>query len=141
MEDHRHSERQPVMVNRDFVLDVIKFKQIDRTDLQGHIVDISRSGIGIASNTPIEPGLVWFRDRIWGQQSGVLLWRKQVGTQYRAGIRFVSLPHDVTIGVNDLSAPSGFREPLKDLERHVAIQLESIKKDPVSGYGTDSAVT
>ena len=137
MEDHRHSERQPVMENRDFVLDVVKFKQLDRSDHHGHIVDISRSGIGIESNTPMEPGLVWFRDRIWGQYSGVLLWSKQVGSQYRSGIRFASLPRNLEPDVTNQSAPSGFREPLKDLERLVAIQLDSIKKDTVSGSGTD----
>ncbi len=129
------------MVKRDLVLDVIKFKQLDRADHHGHIVDISKSGVGIESNAPMEPGLVWFRDRIWGQHSGVLLWSKQVGTQYRSGIRFAALPHDATLGVTDLPAPSGFREPLMDLERHVAIQLESIKKNPVSGNGTDWAAS
>jgi hypothetical protein len=129
------------MVKRDFAMNVFKLNQLDRTDHQGHIVDISKSGVGIESNTPMEPGLVWFRDRIWGQHSGVLLWSKQVGNLYRSGIRFDSLPQEATPGTHEQSAPSGFREPLKDLEQHVAIQLESIKKDAVSGNGTDWAAT
>ena len=133
MEHNRNSERQPVTVKRDLAMNVIKFKQLDRTDHHGHIVDISRNGVGIESNMPMEPGLVWFRERIWGQQGGVLLWSKQVGTQYRSGIRFASLPDDATIGFHDQSAQSVFREPLKDLEPLVAMQLGSIKRDPVSG--------
>jgi len=120
-------------------MDVIKFKLLDRADHHGHIVDISRSGVGIESNAPMEPGLVWFRDRIWGQYGGVLLWSKQVGSQYRSGIRFASLPHDAAPGVKYQTAQSGPREPLKDLERLVAMQLESIKQDPISGNGIDWA--
>jgi hypothetical protein len=119
------------MVKRDYAMDVITFKQRDRTDHHGHIVDISKSGVGIESNAPVEPGLVWFRDRIWGQQSGVLLWSKQVGTQYRSGIRFAPLPDDAALGAKNQFEQSGPREPLKDLQKIVAIQLESIKQDPI----------
>ena len=131
MEDNRHSQRQPIMVMRDCAMDVIKFKELDRTDHHGHIVDISKSGVGIESNTPMEPGFVLFRDRIWGQHSGVLLWSKQVGTLYRSGIRFAPLPHDAEPGAENQFARSGAREPLKDLARFVEMQLASIKLDPV----------
>ncbi len=119
------------MVKRDCAMDVLTFKQLDRTDHHGNIVDISRSGVGIESNVPMEPGFVWFRNRIWGQHSGVLLWSKQVGTQYRSGIRFAPLPHDAGLCAKNQLAQSGPRGPLKDLERLIAIQLESIKQDPV----------
>ena len=129
MEDNRHSQRQQITVKRDCAMDVIKFKELDRADHHGHIVDISRSGIGIESNTPMEPGFVLFRDRIWGQHSGVLLWSKQVGTQYRSGIRFVPLPHDAALIVDKHSAQSVPREPLKDLEKIVKMMIEYIKAD------------
>jgi hypothetical protein len=135
MEDNRHSQRQPIMVKRDCAMDVIKFKQLDRTDHHGHIVDISKSGVGIESNTPMEPGLVLFRDRIWGQHSGVLLWSKQVGTQYRSGIRFVPLPYDAALNADSQSAQSGPREPLKDLEKIVKMMIEYIKEDTGLGRG------
>jgi hypothetical protein len=131
MNDNRRSQRQPIMVQRDCAMEVITFEQHDRTDHQGHIVDISNSGVGIESNAPVEPGLVWFRDRIWGQQSGVLLWSKQVGTQYRSGIRFAPLPNDVASGAKYHVEQSVRNEPLKDLQKIVAMQLESIKQGPV----------
>ena len=99
----------------------------NRTDHHGHIVDISKTGVGIESNAPIEPGLVWFRDRIWGQRSGVMLWSKQVGTHYRSGIRSGALPPDAEPSIDEQLAQSGTHEPLKDLERLVTMQLESIK--------------
>jgi hypothetical protein len=133
MEDNRHSQRQPITVKRDCAMDIIKFKELDRTDHHGHIVDISKSGVGIESNTPMEPGFVLFRDRIWGQHSGVLLWSKQVGTQYRSGIRFVPLPHDAALSADKHSAQSGPHEPLKDLEKIVKMMIEYIKEDAASG--------
>jgi len=117
------------MVTRDFALYVVKFKQLDRTDHHGHIVDISRSGVGVESKTPMEPGLVWFRDRIWGQHSGVLLWSKQVGTRFRSGIRFASLPCDAEAFVNNQGASTIIREPLKDLEKIIKLMVESLKGD------------
>ena len=133
MQDNRHSQRQPLMVKRDCAMDVIKFKELDRKDHRGHIVDISKSGVGIESNTPMEPGFVLFRNRIWGQHSGVLLWSKQVGTQYRSGIRFVPLPHDAAVGADIQSVHSGPREPLKDLEKIVKMMIEYIKEDTSLG--------
>ena len=133
MQDNRHSQRQPLMVKRDCAMDVLKFKELDRTDHRGHIVDISKSGVGIESNTPMEPGFVLFRNRIWGQHSGVLLWSKQVGTQYRSGIRFVPLPHDAAVGADIQSVHSGPREPLKDLEKIIKMMIEYIKEDTSLG--------
>jgi hypothetical protein len=129
MDDSRQQQRQPIMVKRDFELGIFMSKQLDRTDHHASIVDISNSGVGIESNSPMEPGLVWFRHRIWGQHSGVLLWCKQVGTLYRSGIRFAPLPHDAELNTQNQVAQSG-REPLKDLTQLVAMQLASIKAYP-----------
>jgi len=109
-------------------MDVIKFNRLDRT-YHGHIVDISRSGVGVESNTPMEPGFVLFRDRIWGQHGGVLLWSKQVGTQYRSGIRFAPLPHDAPLSADNQSAQAGPRGPLKDVEKIVKTMIGYIKDD------------
>ena len=131
MDDNRNSPRQLVVEKRDCTLGVFTFQHLDWTDHHASIVDISNSGVGIELNTRIEPGIVWFKDRIFGKQSGVLLWSKQVGSHYRSGIRFVSLSHDVEQFVNNKTAQSTQREPLKDLQKIVSMQLESIKSDPV----------
>jgi hypothetical protein len=131
MDDNRQSQRQPIMTTRDLAMEVIKFRQLDRADHQGQIVDISMSGVGIESNTPMEPGYVWFKNRIWGQHSGVLLWSKQVGSLYRSGIRFVSPSHDEALFANKQSEQPIQREPFKDLNKIVAMQLESIQQESV----------
>jgi hypothetical protein len=118
-------------VKRDCNLGVFTFKHLDWTDHVASIVDISNGGVCVESNTHTEPGIVWFKDRIFGQHSGELLWTKQVGSQYRSGIRFVSLPHDEEQFVDKNIALSKQREPLMDLQKIVAMQIASIKADPI----------
>lgn len=114
---------------------VITFNQLDRTDYHASIVDISRNGVGIESNSRTEPGFVWFRDPVWGQHSGVLLWSRQVGTRYRSGIRFASLPCDSEAFVKNQVANTKTREPLKDLENIIKMMIEYIKGDTGLGRG------
>ena len=127
--------RQTLSEERACAMGVITFDQLDWTDYHASIVDISRSGVGIESNARTEPGFVWFRNPIWGQQSGVLLWSKQVGTRYRSGIRFASLPHDAEAFVKNQVAGTTTREPLKDLEKVVKMMVEQIKEDAGLGRG------
>jgi hypothetical protein len=137
MEDNRHTQRQPLMVKRDCTMDVIEFNEHERTDRHGHIVDISKSGVGIESNTPMETGFVWFKERIWGQDGGVLLWSKQVGTQYRSGIRFAPLPHDIAINGCNQSTQAGHRESFKDVDKFIKMMLNYIKENTGLKRGDD----
>ncbi len=130
MDETRQARRQPITVKRDCAMGVITFERLDWTDYHASIVDISKNGVGIESKSPLEPGLVWFRDRIWGQHSGVLLWSKQMGAHYRSGIRFAPLPRDAEQFVNNQIAKSSPLEPLRDLDKIVATLFESIKHSP-----------
>ncbi len=120
MDDNRQAQRQPIAVKRDCDLGFFASRNLDRTERHASIVDISSSGVGIESSSPMEPGLVWFRNRIWGQHSGVLLWSKRVGALYRSGIRFAPLPSD---------GEPAFCEPLKDVERLISLHINSMKQD------------
>jgi hypothetical protein len=130
MNDNRHAQRQLIGTERSCALGIFTFKQLNWQNLDASIVDISSGGVGIELNAFTEPGIVWFKDRIFGKQSGVLLWSKQVGSQYRSGIRFASLSRELEQFVNNNSIKSDMREPLKDLHHIVALQLESLKTDP-----------
>jgi len=114
---------------------VITFDQLARTDYHASIVDISRNGVGIESNSFTEPGFVWFREPVWGQHGGVLLWSKQVGDRYRAGIRFAALPYDAEAFVKNGVANTKIHEPLKDLEKIIKMMIEQIKADAGVGRG------
>jgi hypothetical protein len=67
----------------------------DDLEWTGHItirpIDISMTGLGVESDQPIKPGLIWFNEYIGGNKCGVLVWCNQDGAKYRAGIQFVPL--------------------------------------------------
>jgi hypothetical protein len=129
MNDTRHSQRQPITIKRDCAIRVFTFNNFDWTDLHASIVDISNGGVGLQLDTPAEPGLVWFKDRVFGKHSGVLLWSKQTGSQYRSGIRFMPLSPNLEQFVVNKGKRSRQHEALKDLQHIVTHQLESMKSD------------
>jgi hypothetical protein len=58
------------------------------------ILNYSVIGIGIESERPIDPGMIWFKKNIYGQKCGFLMWCKQSDIVYRAGIQFISLTRE-----------------------------------------------
>jgi len=72
-------------------LDVISFRDLQWTTYIVRIVDLSVIGIGIAIDQPVQPGLVLLKDRVFGQKCGTVVWCKQSGALYRAGIQFLHL--------------------------------------------------
>jgi len=72
-------------------LDVISFRDLQWTNYIVRIVDLSVIGIGIEVHKPIQPGIVWLKDRVFGQKCGTVVWCKQIGALYRAGIQFIHL--------------------------------------------------
>ncbi len=70
---------------------ITSFHNLVQTDHLTRIVDRSFIGIGIESDHPIKPGIVWFRKSVYGQRCGILMWCHETGSQYRCGIQFLSL--------------------------------------------------
>ncbi|HEX9019776.1 MAG TPA: PilZ domain-containing protein [Nitrospirota bacterium] len=128
MGEMRTVQRQPIMVKRDCCMGVITFKELAWQDHSARIVDINRSGVGIESEKCVEPGFVWFKDRVWGHRGGILIWSKQIGKRYRAGIRFVPLSPQEEQAIQNQGAPSGIQTPLINPERVVATLIESLQK-------------
>ncbi len=96
MNEKRHNQRKdgkshPVTAEFGFSLIITSFHNLVQTDHLIRIVDRSFIGIGIESDHPIDPGIVWFRESIYGQKCGMLMWCCQTGSRYRCGIRFLSL--------------------------------------------------
>ncbi len=96
MNEKRHNQRkevkwQPATRELDFSLDITLFHNLVRTDHHAKIVDRSLTGIGIESDHPVNPGIVWFRESVYGQKCGVLMWCHQTGSRYLCGIKFLSL--------------------------------------------------
>jgi len=129
MDEMRDVQRQPISVKRDCVLGIITFKQLEWKDHVAQIVDLSKKGVGVESITHLEPGFVWFRDRVGGYKGGVLVWSKQLGTKCRAGIKFLLLSRDAEQSVQERLARLKAHTPLRDPEEIIATLMESIDRN------------
>jgi hypothetical protein len=69
----------------------IAFENREWANFVTHPVNVSMTGLGVESDLPIKPGIIWFKDDVWGYKCGVLVWCKYSGVRYRAGIQFVPL--------------------------------------------------
>jgi hypothetical protein len=108
---------------------VITFQQLEWKNHDAQIIDISIIGVGIESSQQIEPGLVWFKERIGGYKSGVLMWSKQSGPLYRAGIKFVPLSRDEEAYVQEQVKQSLPLKRVHDPARIISTLIESVKKE------------
>jgi hypothetical protein len=134
MEDTRDDQRKrlrrhPLTVQRDCSLGVITFGNLERTDHHAKVVDLSATGIGIESERPIEPGIIWFKDGVYGQKCGVLVWCQNNGFRYRAGIQFISLNQTEEECLRQQIEGSQQSKSLLDPQRVVATLIDSIRKD------------
>jgi hypothetical protein len=133
-DQRKRLRRHPVAVQRDCSLGVITFEGLEWTDHTAKIMDLSATGIGIESDQPIEPGIIWFKDCVYGQKCGVLVWCKQNGPRYRAGIQFVDLNHEEEEYLRRQVERSRPRQPLEDPHRVVASLIDYIRKDREGTY-------
>ena len=128
-DQRKRLRRHSVAVQRDCSLGVITFDNLEWTDHSARIVDLSVTGLGIESDRPLEPGIIWFKDCVYGQKCGVLVWCKQSGFGYRAGIQFVTLNQAEEEYLRKQVACSQPCKPLQDPERIVATLIDYIRKD------------
>lgn len=122
-------QRHRVTRQRECSLGVISFDTLERVDCQAKIVDLSVIGIGIESPQSIPPGIIWFRKCVSGQRCGTLVWCKQIGASYRAGIQFISLSREEEEYINrqlELSRPN---EPLPDPDRIMSRLINGIRRE------------
>jgi hypothetical protein len=124
---NRGIQRYSIASRRTSSLGVITFGQLMRTEHVVRIVNLSVVGVGIESSERIEPGLVCFKEQVGGHKFGVLTWSRQSGDQYRAGINFLTLPHEQEVYLRKQAELSRPGRTLGDPERVSAALLESIK--------------
>jgi hypothetical protein len=128
MIEMRHTPREPVAGGtKAYWMSVISFKRLDWTDLIAKVVDVSPLGIGIEARSKIDPGFVWFSEKVDGHQGGLLLWSKQHDSdgKYRGGIRLVPLDPDEAKVLQEKIKNAG---PVKDPSVIVDTILDSLKK-------------
>jgi len=128
MNELRQSIRYPLEVQRDCTLCLITFKDLVWKDHHAQLKDISRDGIGIESAQPISRGFVWFRNRVGGYRGGVLMWSRQAGPSFRAGIQFVPLSRAQEQYVQEEVAMVRGHAPLRNPEAIIATIMDSLAK-------------
>jgi hypothetical protein len=128
MNELRQSNRYPLTVQRECSLCLITFKDLAWTDHKAQLKDISREGIGIESDQPIERGFVWFRNRVGGYRGGVLMWSRAEGPNFRAGIQFVPLSRSQEQYVQEEVAMVRGHAPLRNPEAIIATIMDSLAK-------------
>ena len=142
MDVTRQARRYQVVQLREFPLTLIPFKNLVSTDLVAHVIDISKQGVGIESDHPLQPGFVWFKDRINGFKGGLLVWAKPSGARYRAGVKFVPLSHSREQLVQDRMTSTQPRQPPINPEVIISTILEAMTEDRKDGLpGPDKPET
>jgi len=121
--------RHPVAVQRDCSLGVITFDNLEWMDHHVRIIDLSATGLRIESDRPLDPSIIWFKDCVYGQKCGVLVWCKQSGFGYQAGIQFVTLNQAEEEYLRKQVERSQPCRPLQDPERIVATLIDYLRKD------------
>ena len=122
----RQASRYPLAVQRDCAMCIITFKDLAWKDHVAFLKDISMNGVGVEAETRIDTGFVWFRDRVGGHRGGVLMWSRQVGYNYRAGIQFVPLSRDAEEFVNSQVSLLRDHQPLHDPTAIISMIMESM---------------
>jgi hypothetical protein len=137
MKGTRQSKRYEVeSKRRECTLCVITFKDLAWKDHSAILMDISRHGAGIESSTKIDPGFIWFRDRVGGFKGGVLMWSRPVGKRFRAGIRFIPLLRSEEQFINDQIALVRADKPLQDPVAVITTIMESLTNSSAASFPT-----
>jgi len=127
-QEYTNVQRYILITPRDCSLGVISFKKLEWTNYVVQIVNLSIIGVGIESTQKIEPGLIWFKERVGGYKCGVLKWSKQNGPAYRAGVEFVTLSRDEEEYIQEQLKQSEPHKPIPDPQQLMATLVETISK-------------
>ena len=116
-------------MDRDCSLGVISYENLEWTEHSVKIVDLSVTGIGIEANQLLAPGIVWFRDCVYGQRCGFLVWSKKISESYRSGIQFVTLARSDEEYLRRQVSLIRPRELFQDPEQILAKMMDDINRD------------
>jgi hypothetical protein len=124
----RQVSRYPLAVHRDCAMCIITFKDLSWKDQLAFLKDLSMNGVGVESEKRIDPGFVWFHDRVGGYRGGVMMWSRQVGYHYRAGIEFVPLSREAEQFIQDQVGLLRAHQRLRDPEAVISTIMQSLGK-------------
>ena len=122
-------KRRPISLVRECSVGGISMHNLEWSDHLVKIVNYSVIGIGIESDRPIDPGVIWFKENLYGQKCGFLMWCKKGGTSYRAGIQFIFLTREEEEYIRRQSEQMQHFKRIQDPDRIIATLFARIKSD------------
>ena len=131
--EHIGIKRYMLSAPRECSLGVITFNKREWIKHTVRIINASILGIGIESNQRIEPGLVWFKERVSGFKCGVLRWNAQNGPPFGAGIEFISLSRDEEQYIKKQTEHSRQQKQVPDPELTITRLLKNIREAKSQG--------
>ena len=129
MEKGNDLPNQPKTGESSGSLSVVTFKDTSWVDHTAHIVDLSESSVRVESDRPIDPGFVWFNDRVRGHKGGVVLWCQQFYGRYRAVMRLVPLTPEEERLIQERTVQSSPHRPHRSPEEIIATLTEAMKRN------------
>lgn len=135
MSDSRQLPREHLANHKVCSMCLLSFKRMEKCDLLAEIVDVTPAGIGIKVIHKVDPGFVWFSEKIEGHRGGLLMWSKELDSLYRGGIKFVPLSTQDEQMIGEKFADDGsLKDPLSIAEA----MFESYRKNGGYIIQTDS---
>jgi len=110
-------------------LSVVTFKDTSWVDHTADIVDLSERSVRVESDRPIDPGFVWFNDRVRGHKGGVVIWCRQFYGRYRAVMRLVPLTRDEERLIQERTVQSSPHRPHRSPEDIIATLTKAMKRN------------
>jgi hypothetical protein len=129
MDKSKELSDRPATGNSDGSLNVVTFKDTNWVDHTADIVDLSEGSVRVESDRPIDPGFVWFNDRVRGHKGGMVLWCQQFYGRYRAVMKLVPLTREEERLIQERTLQSHSHRPHRSPEEIIATLTESMKRN------------
>jgi len=126
--EYKGVKRYSLVNPRDCSFGVITNNKLMWSEHTAQIINVSILGIGIESDSPITPGLVWFKKRVGGYKCGMLRWIEQTDAIHRGGIEFITLSRHVEEYLQKQIRHHQPNKPIQDPDHIIAELIEANTK-------------
>jgi len=122
-------KRHSLVSDRHCSLRAISCRTLTCKDQYVRIMDLSIIGIGVECDQPIDPGIIWFKETVYGQKWGHLVWQKKNGDRYRVGIEFISLSRPEEEYIRQQLEQGEHGKPVQDPEAIISKVISTTMND------------
>jgi len=128
MDEHRTTPRHSLQGEQACSLGVITYHSREWLDFAVRLKDMSERGVMVESERPLDPGFVWFNDRVGGNKGGVLVWCRKIDQRYLAGIRFVPLSRDEERIIQEQTVHAARHSPHRSPDQIISALIDAMSR-------------